>query len=89
MAMLILITGLATTRGRLYCNTICPVGALLGFFSKVSFLRISIDTGVCSGGHAALSKPGEQAAQNPGSKAGQFLVDKIKKVYINTKYDIY
>lgn len=49
MAMLILIIWLAATRGRLYCNAVCPVGALLGLVSKVSFLRISIDPGVCKG----------------------------------------
>ncbi len=49
MAMLILVTWLAATRGRLYCNTVCPVGALLGLVSKVSFLRIGIDSGACKG----------------------------------------
>ncbi len=36
------------TRGRLYCNTICPVGTLLGLLSKVSILRISINHTSCS-----------------------------------------
>lgn len=49
MAMLMLVAWLAATRGRLYCNTVCPVGALLGLLSKISFLRISIDEGVCKG----------------------------------------
>ena len=49
MAMLMLVAMLAATRGRLYCNTVCPVGALLGLLSKISFLQISIDPGVCKG----------------------------------------
>lgn len=28
--------------GRLYCNTICPVGTLLGLISKISFFKIGI-----------------------------------------------
>ena len=35
------------TRGRLFCNTICPVGTLLGFISKYSLLKISIDKENC------------------------------------------
>ncbi len=46
---LMLVAWLAATRGRLYCNTVCPVGALLGLLSKISFLQISIDPGVCKG----------------------------------------
>ncbi|MFZ3048057.1 MAG: 4Fe-4S dicluster domain-containing protein [Desulfatirhabdiaceae bacterium] len=48
-AMLIIVAWLAATRGRLYCNTVCPVGALLSLVSKISFLKISIDPGVCKG----------------------------------------
>ena len=33
--------------GRLYCNTICPVGTLLGFLSKFSFYKIAIDKDNC------------------------------------------
>ena len=49
LATLLLVAWLAATRGRLYCNTICPVGALLGLFAKISFLRIGIDPGACKG----------------------------------------
>ncbi|MBF0528378.1 MAG: 4Fe-4S binding protein [Deltaproteobacteria bacterium] len=49
LAILMLIAWLAATRGRFYCNTVCPVGALLGLLSKISFLQISIDSGVCKG----------------------------------------
>jgi len=34
-------------RGRLFCNTLCPAGALLGFASRFSLLRIAIDRNAC------------------------------------------
>ncbi len=46
-AMLVLIAGLAAWRGRLYCNTVCPVGTLLGFVSARSAFQLSLDPGVC------------------------------------------
>ena len=49
MLMLVLVGWLAATRGRLYCNTVCPVGALLGLFSKKSMFRIGIDPDACKG----------------------------------------
>ena len=33
--------------GRSYCNTVCPVGTILGFFSRRSILAPVIDTGKC------------------------------------------
>lgn len=33
--------------GRTYCNTICPVGTVLGFLSRFSWLKIVIDTEKC------------------------------------------
>ena len=38
---------LAWKNGRTWCNTICPVGTILGFFSKFSFLAPVIDTEKC------------------------------------------
>jgi len=35
------------TRGRLYCNTVCPVGSLLGLISKYSIYKIEIDVAAC------------------------------------------
>ncbi len=35
------------TKGRLFCNTVCPVGTLLGLISKFSFYKISIDEQNC------------------------------------------
>lgn len=34
--------------GRTWCNTICPVGTVLGFFSRFSLLRIHIDKDKCN-----------------------------------------
>ena len=44
---LVLIVGLAAKYGRLYCNTFCPVGALLGFLSRFALLKIRIDQTKC------------------------------------------
>lgn len=40
---------LAWRNGRTYCNTICPVGTVLGFFARFSFLKPVIDTSKCTG----------------------------------------
>ena len=40
---------LAFKNGRTYCNTICPVGIVLGFLSKYSYLKPVIDTTKCNG----------------------------------------
>ena len=37
----------SATHGRLYCNTICPVGTLLGLIGNKSLLRIRIDAETC------------------------------------------
>ena len=38
----------AFLKGRLYCNSICPVGTLLGLIAKVSFYRINISKDGCT-----------------------------------------
>lgn len=38
---------LAWKNGRTYCNTVCPIGTLLGFLSKYSLFRITIDSEKC------------------------------------------
>ena len=40
---------LAWRNGRTYCNTICPVGTVLGFVARFSFLRPVIDVEKCNG----------------------------------------
>ena len=48
-AAFLLLTGIMSLiKGRLYCNMICPVGTLLGLFSKISFLRIRFNEAECS-----------------------------------------
>ncbi len=49
MLTLVLVAWLAASRGRLYCNTVCPVGALLGLVSKIALFKIRIDPVACTG----------------------------------------
>ena len=39
---------LAWRHGRTWCNTVCPVGTLLGFISRYSLLKIRIDKEKCT-----------------------------------------
>lgn len=39
---------LSIKKGRLYCNTICPVGAVLGIFARYSLFRIRLDKTKCN-----------------------------------------
>jgi ferredoxin len=39
---------LALLRGRLFCNTICPVGSLLGLLSKFSVFKVILDDSQCT-----------------------------------------
>lgn len=45
---LIVLAVLAWRNGRTYCNTICPVGTVLGFLSKYSYFRPVIDKEKCN-----------------------------------------
>ncbi len=45
----VVISVLAWRGGRTWCNTICPVGTVLGFVSKYSWIRPVIDTSKCNG----------------------------------------
>ena len=44
---LVAVVILAWKNGRTYCNTICPVGTTLSFFSRFAMFRPMIDTNVC------------------------------------------
>ncbi len=35
-------------RGRLFCNTLCPVGTVLGFLNRFSPLRVRLDSSTCT-----------------------------------------
>lgn len=48
ISILGLIFWMSIKHGRLYCNTICPVGALLGRFSEVSLFKIHLDQVSCT-----------------------------------------
>lgn len=46
--MLVILT-MALLRGRLWCNTLCPVGTVLSVFSRHSILALAIDEEKCNG----------------------------------------
>lgn len=48
LGWIILVFVLSFRHGRLYCNTVCPVGALLGLVSKFSIFHIRLDKSLCN-----------------------------------------
>ncbi len=48
LSFFILVFIMAWRKGRLYCNTICPVGSMLGLISKYSLFRIRLDKSACT-----------------------------------------
>lgn len=46
---LVVVGFLAWRNGRTYCNTICPVGTILGYVAKFSLFAPTIDTSKCGG----------------------------------------
>ncbi len=46
--VLMLVGIMSFAKGRLFCNTVCPVGTLLGLVSKFSFYKIAIDEEKCN-----------------------------------------
>ncbi|MBR5803104.1 MAG: 4Fe-4S binding protein [Bacteroidaceae bacterium] len=49
VATLLVVGVLAWRGGRTWCNTICPVGTVLGYVAKYSWLKPVIDTEKCNG----------------------------------------
>ncbi|MGD0342653.1 MAG: 4Fe-4S dicluster domain-containing protein [Bacteroidales bacterium] len=47
-AFLLLAGIMSLAKGRLYCNTICPIGTFLGLISKISIFRIKFDEVKCT-----------------------------------------
>ena len=47
LATLGLVAFLSWRNGRTYCNTVCPVGTVLGFFARLSLFRPVIDNKKC------------------------------------------
>lgn len=50
-ATFLLIGILALLYGRIWCNTVCPVGTILSIFSRYSLFRPVIDSGKCTACH--------------------------------------
>jgi ferredoxin len=48
MVMLAILLWLSMLYGRLFCNTVCPVGTFLGLLSRVSLFRIKMDRVSCT-----------------------------------------
>ncbi len=46
-AIFLFIAYLSFTKGRLYCNTVCPVGTILGLISRISLFKIVIEKEEC------------------------------------------
>ena len=55
-ATFIVVVVLAWRNGRTYCNTICPVGTFLSFFSRFAMFRPMIDKSMCRGCHSCEKK---------------------------------
>ena len=47
LVTLVVLAVLAWRNGRTYCNTVCPVGYLLSFFARFSWLKIRFDVEKC------------------------------------------
>ncbi len=47
--VLITVFAMAAWRGRLFCNTLCPVGSILGIAAAKPFFRISFSDEACTG----------------------------------------
>jgi len=61
---------MAWLRGRLFCNTICPVGSLLGLLSKWAVFRVRIDHSKCN--HCGMC---EKACKSECINSKERLVD--------------
>lgn len=53
---LVVVAAVAAARGRLLCNTVCPVGTLLGALSRYSIYHIDINTDRCTGCGLCVSR---------------------------------
>ena len=56
LVTLVVVVILAWRNGRTYCNTICPVGTTLSFFSRFAMFRPVIDASKCKNCHACERK---------------------------------
>ena len=67
-AFSMLVIVMAVLRGRLYCNTVCPVGTLLGLISRRAMFRLRIDQSNCRkcGVNASASARRNASTFGPG-----------------------
>jgi polyferredoxin/formate hydrogenlyase subunit 6/NADH:ubiquinone oxidoreductase subunit I len=65
-ALLVLFVALNLWRPRFFCRALCPLGALLGLFSRFALFRIHRDTATCNGCH--LCSKGCEGAAEPEAK---------------------
>lgn len=56
LVTLLAIGYLATKHGRTWCNTLCPVGTVLGLLSRFSFFKVRIDLNKCNNCGSCASK---------------------------------
>lgn len=49
VASFVILLAFAGRYGRLYCNSVCPVGTILGIISKYSLFKVKIDANRCVG----------------------------------------
>ena len=47
ISSLLALTALVAWRGRVFCTTVCPVGAFLGWLARISPFRLAVDTSAC------------------------------------------
>jgi ferredoxin len=48
LVTMVVVGYLAWVNGRIYCNSVCPVGTTLGFFSRFSLFKIRINENKCT-----------------------------------------
>lgn len=48
LLFLMVVSTMAAAKGRLYCNSICPVGSFLGLLSKISLFHIRFNPASCN-----------------------------------------
>ena len=69
------ILGIAAFRGRLYCNTICPVGTLLGIVSRFSLVKMTIRQEKCTS-----CKRCERACRSECINVAEYTIDESRCV---------
>ena len=48
IAIFLTVVGMSALKGRLFCNTICPVGSFLGLISKFAACKLTVDKEACN-----------------------------------------